>query len=128
MVQNLCSTCSLMTKYSQAKSHCSLTTFTMFIMRSSRARCSSVVRMFAHDAMGRQIDPSWWTHWAISRSSQCSTTGNKGCGMCYPVYGMMHIKEPLLLIGRSSPCDGSGFPLLLSELSFTIYVMPYNRK
>ena len=23
---------------------------------------------------------------------------NKGCGMCYPVCGMMHIKEPLLLI------------------------------
>ena len=25
---------------------------------------------------------------------------NKGCGMCYPVCGMMHIKEPLLLIGN----------------------------
>ena len=24
---------------------------------------------------------------------------NKGCGMCYPVCGMVHIKEPLLLIG-----------------------------
>ena len=23
------------------------------------ARCSSVVRVFAHGAMGRQIDPSW---------------------------------------------------------------------
>ena len=23
---------------------------------------------------------------------------NKGCGMCYPVCGMVHIKEPLLLI------------------------------
>ena len=31
---------------------------------------------------------------------------NKGRGMCYPVCGMMHIKEPLLLIGKSS---GSGF-------------------
>ena len=29
---------------------------------------------------------------------------NKGCGMCYPVCGMMHIKEPLLLIGKNSPC------------------------
>ena len=28
---------------------------------------------------------------------------NKGRGMCYPVYGMVHIKEPLLLIGKSSP-------------------------
>ena len=45
---------------------------------------------------------------------------NKGCGMCYPVCGMMHIKEPLLLIGKSSLCGGSGFPLSLSEWSFTI--------
>ena len=27
--------------------------------------------------------------------------------MCYPVCGMVHIKEPLLLIGKSSPCSGS---------------------
>ena len=26
------------------------------------ARCSSVVRAFAHGVMGRRIDPSWWTH------------------------------------------------------------------
>ena len=26
------------------------------------ARCSSVERAFAHGAMGRRIDPSWWTH------------------------------------------------------------------
>ena len=26
---------------------------------------------------------------------------NKGRGMCYAVYGMMHIKESLLLIGKS---------------------------
>ena len=38
---------------------------------------------------------------------------NKGRGMCYSVCGMMHIKEPLLLIGKSSPCGGSGFPLSL---------------
>ena len=25
----------------------------------SGVRCSSVVRAFAHDAMGRRIDPSW---------------------------------------------------------------------
>ena len=45
--------------------------------------------------------------------------------MCYPVCGMMHIKEPLLLIGKSSPCGGSGFPISLSEWSFTICLMPY---
>ena len=27
----------------------------------------------------------------------------KGHGMCNPVYGMGHIKEPLLLTGKSSP-------------------------
>ena len=45
---------------------------------------------------------------------------NKSCGMCYPVYGMVHRKEPLLLIEKSGPCGGSGFPLSLSEWSFTI--------
>ena len=44
--------------------------------------------------------------------------------MCYPVCGVMHIKEPLLLIGKSSPCGSSGFPLSLSEWSFTICLMP----
>ena len=38
---------------------------------------------------------------------------NKGRGTCYPVCGMMHIKEPLLLIGKSSPCGGSRFPLAI---------------
>ena len=41
---------------------------------------------------------------------------------------MMHIKEPLLLIGNSSPCGGSGFPLSLFEWSFTICQTPYNGK
>ena len=40
---------------------------------------------------------------------------NKGRGMCYPVCGMVHIKEPLLLIVKSSLCGGSGFPFSLSE-------------
>ena len=53
---------------------------------------------------------------------------NKGHGMCYPVCGMVHIKDPSLLIIKSSPCGGSGFSLSLSELSFTICPMPYNRK
>ena len=53
---------------------------------------------------------------------------NKGCGMCYPVCGMVHIKEPLLLIDKSSLCGGSGFPLSLSEWSFTLCLTPYNRK
>ena len=29
--------------------------------------------------------------------------------MCYPVYGMVHIKEPLLLIGKSVHVAAAGF-------------------
>ena len=38
--------------------------------------------------------------------------------MCCPVCGIVHIKYPLLLIRKSSPCgDSTGFPLLLCEWS-----------
>ena len=54
---------------------------------------------------------------------------NKGRVMCYPACGMVHIKEPLLLIRNSSPCSGcSGFPLFLSEWSFTICPTSFNSK
>ena len=47
----------------------------------------------------------------------------------YPVCGMVHIKEPLMLIiGKSNLGGGSGFPLSQSEWFFTICVTPYNRK
>ena len=54
--------------------------------------------------------------------------GNKGRSMYYPVCGMMHIKESLLLIGKSSPCGGSGFPLSLSfsetlGVGFSLYIL-----
>ena len=52
---------------------------------------------------------------------------NKGHGMCYPVCGMVYIKDPLLLIKKSSLCSGSSvFPLSLSEWLFTICPRPYN--
>ena len=62
-----------------------------------------MVRAFTDGAMGHWIDPSWW----ISDSCQCS----KGRGMCYPVSRMVHIKEHLLLIGKSSTCDYQNGPL-----------------
>ena len=34
---------------------------------------------------------------------------NIGCGICYPVCGMMHIKEPLLLVEKGSPCGSTGW-------------------
>ena len=54
---------------------------------------------------------------------------NKCRGTCNPVCGMVHIKDPLLLIEKSSPCVGESRILLsLSEWSFTICPTPYNRK
>ena len=64
-----------------------------------------MVRTFAHGAMGRRIDPSRGGPTELLLHDWC----NKGRGMCYPVCGMVHIKEPLLLIGKSSLCGGSGF-------------------
>ena len=34
---------------------------------------------------------------------------NKGCGMCYPVSGMVHIKEPLCLLKRVANVAVAGF-------------------
>ena len=68
-------------------------------------------------------DLSHW-NWLISLDHDWC---NKGRGMCCPVCGMVHMEQPLLLIGKSSPCGGGGFPILLSEWSFTICLMPYNR-
>ena len=40
--------------------------------------------------------------------------------MCYPACGMVHIKDPLLQTGESSPCNGAnGFSL--SEWSSTMF-------
>ena len=91
-------------------------------------RYSSVVRAFAHDAMGRRFDPSWWTLSYFSFQPVLHDWCNKDRGMCYPICGMMHIKETLLFIGKSSLYGGSGFPFSLSEWSLTICLTPYNRK
>ena len=79
----------------------------------------------------RRIDLSWWTHWTISHSSQFSIAGITKAMVCtiYPVCGMLHIKDLLLLIRKNSPCSGSiRFPLLWSKRSFAICLMPYNHK
>ena len=76
-----------------------------------------MIRAFAHGSMDHRIDPSW--------SGPIELHLVPATGMCYPVCVMVHIKEPLLLIVKSSPC---GFPLSLSEWSFTICLTPYNRK
>ena len=47
--------------------------------------------------------PGWQLNWDISFSDWC----NKGHGMHYPVCGMVHIKDPLLIIEKSNLCNGS---------------------
>ena len=85
-------------------------------------------RAFAHGAVGRRIDlhgvdPLSYFYFQTVHHDWC----NKGRGMSYPVCGMVHIKEPLLLIDKSSICGGSGFPFSLSEWSLTILCLtPYN--
>ena len=86
-----------------------------------------MVRALAHGAMGRRVDPSWSEPIELFLVLEYDWS-NKCRGMCYPVCGMMYIKEPLLLIEKSIPCSGSGFPLSLSEWSFTVCPTPYNRK
>ena len=46
------------------------------------AKCNSMVRAYAHGAIGCRIDPSWSTHWALSHSRQFSTTGVTKAGVC----------------------------------------------
>ena len=70
------------------------------------------------------VDPMNYSSFQSFVNNWC----NKGRGMCYPVCGMLHIIEPLLLMGKSSLCGGSGFPLLLSEWPFTVCPTPYYRK
>ena len=82
----------------------------------------------SHQGAGRssEVEPSLMVRWVIgsildgvdplsyfSFQPVLHDWCNKGRGMCYPVCGMMHIKEPLLLIGKSSLCGSSRFPLSL---------------
>ena len=51
----------------------------------------------------------WCLHMVKDHSD--SERGNPltSYGLLFPIRGMMHIKESLLLIGKNSPCGGSGF-------------------
>ena len=61
------------------------------------ARCSSVVRAFTHGTIGCWIDPSWWTHSAISHFGRSSTTKTVAYDVCWTV----HITDPLMLTGKA---------------------------
>ena len=60
--------------------------------------------------MGRWIDPSWGGPIELFLVQPVLHDWcKKGRDMCYPVCEMVHIKEPLLLIDKSSLCGAAGF-------------------
>ena len=76
------------------------------------AGCSSVDSVPAFEAVGRRIDPSQWTQLQFGLFS----VPTSGPQLVYQRpwyvlwYGKVHIKDPLLLIEKSSLFGGSGFP------------------
>ena len=91
--------------------------------RSSVVERSIMVRWVVGSILHR-VDPLSYFSFQPVLQDWCI----KGRGMCYSVCGMVHIKEPLLLIDKSSIYGGSGLPFSLSEWSLTICLTPYNRR
>ena len=87
------------------------------------ARCSSVTE---RSRMVRWVIGSILHGGPLELGARCSSMVE--CSLMVRVCGIMHIKEPLLLIGKSRPCGSYRFPLSLSVWLFTICLMPYNRK
>ena len=85
------------------------------------SRCSSVVKSFAYGSMGRRIDLSLG---GPNELFLVPASVPRLVYQRYVLFCLWYIKEPLLLIGKSIPCSGSGFPLLLSEWFFTICLTP----
>ena len=104
--------------------HCTFNMLTNILIYEQRGKRHLLMVRWVVGSILHGVDPLSYFSFQPVLHDWC----NKGCGMCYPVCGMVHIKEPLLLIGKSSPCGGSGFSLSLSEWSFTICLTPYNRK
>ena len=79
-----------------------------------------MVRAFAHGVMGHLIDLSW----ATSHSSQCTTTGLAKAVVCIILSGMMHIKEPLLIL-PSFTLSTSNISLRSLFLSLTFIIVSW---
>ena len=77
--------------------------------RDSEVECSLMVRWVVGSIL-HGVDPLSY----FSIQPVLHDWRRKGRGMCYPVRGMVNIKDPLLLIDKSSPCGGCGFSLSLS--------------
>ena len=78
-------------------------------------RCSSELRASTKGAKERRIDPSLWTHWAIFRPSQCSTTGVTNIVVCVILSVLDDAyQRTLLLIGPLS--EWSFPPLIVNKM------------
>ena len=90
--------------------------------RSSEVERSLMVRWVVESIL-HGVDPLSYFSFQPLFHDWC----NKGRGMCYSVCGMVHIKEPLLLIDKSSLCDGSGFPIRMVWRHITVDKMCWVR-
>ena len=70
--------------------------------------------------VGSPIDPSWWTYWHISRSSQCSTTGVTVAVVC-TILSIAHERVTHEVVAV-------GFHSMVSEWSFVMCLLTYNHK
>ena len=79
------------------------------------AGCSSVDSVPAFEAVGRRIDPSQWTQLQFGLFSVPTSVPQLVYQSMYcSVYGKVHIKDPLLLIEKSSLCVAAAGFLLKS--------------
>ena len=76
---------------------------------------SSGGRTLACKVWDHLIEPAWWgafAAWAILMFQPVVHNWSiKGYGMCCSVCGKVHIKDPLLLIGKCNLCGDSVFHL-----------------
>ena len=93
--------------------HCYVTKYSHII---GNAHISMIYPFFTHQ------------RWLIMETNKYHIITRTRCLDATPTRGMVHIKEPLLLIDKSSLCGGSGFPFTLSEWSLTICLTPYNHR
>ena len=71
-------------------------------------------RVSTHGMKGHQINHTWYPHWVISQSSQCSTTGVTKPVVCTILSGMMCI------IAKNRLKSGRRFSFSFSEWSLTL--------
>ena len=90
-------------------------TYAVFFKTIHGARCSSVVEC---PLMVRWVIGSIPRELILFPTSAALLVNKRD--LCFPVCGMVYVKDPFLLVGNINPYSSSnGFPLSLSEWSFT---------